>query len=188
MIRTFIAVNVSDPTRKMINTLQMIFIHFRKEIRFAPPENVHVTLKFLGDIDPEIIPELIAKIETSIRSFRKFDYICTGTGVFPNVHRPRVLWLGITQGSEMLTNLSKILDDSLKTMPIESEEREFKAHITLGRIKETRKPISVLNQFLEFPFEPIHNPVEEVILFKSTLTPYGSIYTPLHNFPLSDKE
>jgi 2'-5' RNA ligase len=188
MIRTFIAVNVSDTTRRMINTLQMVFRYSRKGIRFVPPENVHVTLKFLGDIDPAIIPELTSKIETSIRGFRKFDYICAGTGVFPNVRRPRVLWLGITQGSEMLTNLSKTLDDSLKAMPIESEERAFKAHITLGRIKEFRKPVPGLNQFLEYPFEPIHNPVDELILFKSTLTPYGAIYTPLHNFLLSDKE
>jgi len=186
MIRTFIAVNVSDATRRMIDTLQMIFGHSRKLIRFAPPENVHVTLKFLGDVDPAIMPELISKIETSIRSFQKFDYICTGTGVFPNDHRPRVLWLGITQGSEILSNLSKTLDESLKTMPIKLEEREFKAHITLGRIKETRRPLAELNQFLKFPFEPIHNPVEEVILFQSTLTPNGAIYTPLHNFPLID--
>jgi len=186
MIRTFIAVNVSDATRRMIDTLQMIFIHSRRLIRFVPPENVHVTLKFLGDIDPEIMPELITKIETSIRSLRKFDYICAGTGVFPNVRRPRVLWLGITQGSEMLTNLSKTLDESLKAMPIESEEREFKAHITLGRIKEFRKPVPELDQFLAYPFKPTHNPVDEVILFKSTLTPSGAIYTPLHNFTLSD--
>jgi len=188
MIRSFIAVNVSDATRRIIDTLQMIFTHSRKAIRFLSPENVHVTLKFLGDIDPEIMPELISKIETSIRSFPKFDYICAGTGVFPNVRRPRVLWLGITQGSEMLTNLSKALDDSLRAMPIKLEEREFKAHITLGRVKEFSKPIPELDQFLKYPFEPIRNPVEEVILFKSTLTPYGAIYTPLHNFPLSDKD
>jgi len=186
MIRTFIAVNVSDATRRMIDTLQMIFVHARQLIRFAPPENVHVTLKFLGEIDPKIVPELTSRIETSIRGFRKFDYICAGTGVFPNVHRPRVLWLGITQGSDMLSNLSKILDEFLRAMPIESETREFKAHITLGRIKEFGKSVMELNQFLEFPFEPIHNPVEEVILFKSTLTPNGAIYTPLHNFPLID--
>jgi 2'-5' RNA ligase len=185
MIRTFIAVAVSDDTRQMIDTLQMVFRHSHKEILFVPAQNVHVTLKFLGDIDPESVPELITKIETSIRSFRKFDYICAGTGVFPNVRRPRVLWLGITQGSEMLTNLSKTLDDSLKAMPIESEDRAFKAHITLGRIKEFRTPVPELNQFLVYPFKPTRNPVEEVILFKSTLTPNGVIYTPLHNFSLS---
>lgn len=185
MIRTFIAIAVSDATRKMIDTLQMIFYQSRKVIRFTPPENIHVTLKFLGDIDPEIMPDLIARIETSIRSFRKFDYICAGTGVFPNVHRPRVLWLGITQGAEVLTNLSKMLDDSLKGMPIEFENREFKAHITLGRVKEIGKPIPELDQFLKYAFKPIHNPVEEVALFKSALTPSGAIYSPLHNFPLS---
>ncbi|HCK98938.1 MAG TPA: RNA 2',3'-cyclic phosphodiesterase [Candidatus Marinimicrobia bacterium] len=184
MKRTFLAVNVSDETRQLIVSLHQE-LHFSKQyIRFVSPKTVHVTLKFLGDVKTEIIPDIIANIESSIRSIQKFDYICSGTGVFPNVNKPRILWLGITKGSDILAGISKTLNQALVNMPVKKEDREFRSHITLGRIKETRKSLPDIDRFTKYSFDPIVNHVDQIILYESILTSQGAIHKPLHKFLL----
>jgi 2'-5' RNA ligase len=184
MKRTFLAANVSDETRQLIVSLYQE-LHFSKQyIRFVSPKTVHVTLKFLGDVKTEIIPDIIANIEHSIHSFQKFDYICSGTGVFPNAHNPRILWLGITEGSNILTGISKTLNQTLADMPVKKEDREFRSHITLGRIKEIRKSLPDIDRFIKYSFDPIVNHVDQIILYESILTSQGALHKPLHKFLL----
>ncbi len=146
---------------------------------------MHLTIKFLGDVNSSDIPTLISRIESSVRSLKKFDYICHRTGVFPSVNHPRVLWLGITDGSENLKYLSILLNDTLKDMPVKQEDREYRSHITLGRVSGFKKSSPRLGQFLSYRFEPINNPVSEIVLYESVLNPRGAIYTPIHKFKLT---
>jgi 2'-5' RNA ligase len=183
--RLFLAVNVSEQTRALIRALQSEFHFLKNEIRFIAPGNVHLTLKFLGDVNTDHIPAIILKIKSSIHSFKNFVYIIQGTGVFPNLSRPRILWLGITQGSNYLGKLSKLLNDALKDMPVKKEDREYRSHITLGRVKGFKKSYPNLNRFVKYRFDPIKNNVAEIILFESILKPKGAIYTPIHKFILN---
>ena len=132
--RLFIAADVTEQTRSLIRAFQSEFHFFKNNIRFVSPQNVHLTLKFLGDVPEQKIPAILNRIESTVSSFQNFNYICKGTGVFPNAKRPKVLWLGITDGSEYLKQLSKLLNRALKDMPVQHDDKEFRSHITIGRV------------------------------------------------------
>ncbi|MBU0713320.1 RNA 2',3'-cyclic phosphodiesterase [bacterium] len=182
--RLFIAANISEQTRSLIRAIQSDLHFMKNDIRFVSPQNIHLTLKFLGDVPVKQISQIVTKIESSISSFQNFTYICDGTGVFPNPNRPRVLWLGITDGSENLKKLSELLNIALNNMPVQQEDKEYRSHITLGRAKGFKESRLKLNEFLNYQFEKIANPVTELVLFESILRPKGAIYTPLHRFKL----
>lgn len=185
--RLFLAVNVSEQTRSLIRAVQSELHFYKSRIRFVSPQNVHVTLKFLGDVPADRIPQIIRQVESSLSSFQNFDYICEGTGVFPNIKKPRVLWLGITEGSEILSELSLILNDALQEMPVNQEDREFHSHITLGRVRyfNYQKDAVDLRRFLEMKFEKTVNSVGEIVLYESFLRPKGAVYNAVHKFKLT---
>jgi len=179
--RLFIAVNISEQTRSLIRAIQSDLHFMKNDIRFVSPQNVHLTLKFLGDVPVKQISQIVTKIESSVSSFQNFTYICDGTGVFPNPKRPRVLWLGITNGSEYLKQLSSLLNNAL---PVQQEDKEYRSHITIGRAKGFKESRLKLDEFLDYKFEKIPNPVSEFVLFESILRPKGAVYIPLHRFKL----
>lgn len=182
--RLFIAANISEQTRSLIRAIQSDLHFIKNDIRFVSPQNVHLTLKFLGDVPVKQISKIVAKIESSVSSFQNFTYICDGTGVFPNAKRPRVLWLGITDGSENLKKLSILMNGALKDLPVQQEDKEYRSHITLGRAKGFKERSLKLNEFLNYKFDKITNHVTEIVLFESILRPKGAIYVPLHKFKL----
>lgn len=184
--RLFIAVDVSEQTRSLIRAIQSELHFFKNNIRFVSPQNVHVTLKFLGDVPSDQILPVISKVESCVSSFQIFNYICEGTGVFPNIKKPRVLWLGITEGSENLRELSWKLNDSLRKLPVQQEDKEYRSHITLGRVKHYNYRENNLNlsNFLAMKFEKTINNVAEMVLYESFLRPKGAIYKAIHKFKL----
>ena len=182
--RLFIAANVSEQTRSLIRAIQSDLHFMKNDIRFVSPRNVHLTLKFLGDVPVKQISPIVTKIESSVSSFQNFTYICDGTGVFPNPNRPRVLWLGITNGSENLKQLSELLNNALKDMPVQQEDKEYRSHITIGRAKGFKESRLKLDEYLKYKFEKTLNPVTELVLFESILRPKGAIYSPLYRFKL----
>lgn len=182
--RLFFATNISEQTRSLIRAIQSDLHFMKNDIRFVSPQNVHLTLKFLGDVPVKQISQIVTKIESTITSFQNFTYICDGTGVFPNPKRPRVLWLGITDGSENLKQLSSLLNNALKELPLQQEDKEYRSHITIGRAKGFKESKLKLNEFLDYKFEKISNHVSEIVLFESILRPKGAVYTPLHRFKL----
>jgi len=182
--RLFIAADVSDETRALIRAIQSELHFYKGSIRFVIPQNVHLTLKFLGDVPEEAIPEIEKRIAISVSGFQKFNYICRGTGVFPNVRKPRVLWLGIVKGNNILKQLSNSLQQQLKDMPVQQDDKEFRSHVTIGRIRNYREHLVKLDEFLRYNYGEINNPVSEIVLYESMLLPKGPIYTSLKKFKL----
>jgi len=182
--RLFIAANISEQTRSLIRAVQSELHFLKNDIRFVYPINVHLTLKFLGDVQEKRISQIIDLVESSVSSFQNFTYICEGTGIFPNAKRPRVLWLGITDGSEYLKQLATLLNKTLKDMPVKQEDKEYRSHITLGRVKGFKEGNLKLNEFLNYRYGKITNHVSEIVLFESILRPKGAIYKPIHRFKL----
>lgn len=186
-MRTFLAVRVSDDTRKLLIRIREQFSEFGSAVRFVPPQNVHLTLKFLGEIDPDLTGEICDRVKLAVENVINFAYICEGTGTFPINAYPRVLWIGITKGREMLAQLSQQLNQALLDLPVKKEQREFSSHITLGRVKRRNLRREAINRFRNYSFAPISNPVSELIFFESQLTPRGAIYKPIHQFPLKER-
>ena len=177
--RTFIAIPIGEEMRQLIRTLYSEIPELRENIRLVPAENVHLTLKFLGDTDETQIPVISAAITKAVADISRFQFICDKSGVFPNQRNPRVLWLGISDGAEQVCRLAQRIETALEEIGFPPENRDFKAHLTIGRLKDPRRKITGLEHFLNYEINPTIIPVENVIFYESNLTSGGAIYTRL---------
>ncbi len=179
-IRTFIAIDLPESIPTAIQTIQTDLRSSGFKAKWARPENVHLTLKFLGDVDTHLITKINASIKTSVKEIASFRLGGRGLGVFPNSRRPRVLWMGLFGQIGALLRLQKNIDAQLALLGFAREKRTFTGHLTIARIKG-KVPLQQVNRMLTqyetFVTEPFI--VKKVILFKSQLTPDGSIYTRL---------
>ncbi len=182
--RLFIAIKVKfDPdTYKAFHYIQDQL--YREKIKWVDVDNVHLTIKFLGDTDEDLIPEIKNALEDLTQGFNSTRLKMRSIGVFPNLQRPRVLWIGL-EDNETVSQLAKSIDEAMTTLGYEPEQREFKPHITLGRIKflrDRRTLQQLIDKYDGHYFQDI--PVEEIILYESQLRREGPVYTALGKFPL----
>lgn len=179
-LRAFIAVEMPSPVVDAIRQQQQVLKRNDTDLRWVRPENLHLTLRFLGDISPAAIGTVQTAMERSIYKQRPFSLMLKGGGVFPGVKRPRVMWVGIEGEVDALGNLHRQLTACLAEQGIPAENRPFKGHLTIARIKdrldaeELSKMLSCLTIFKTEPFM-----VNGMDLFKSDLTPKGAVYTRL---------
>jgi 2'-5' RNA ligase len=153
-------------------------------LRISRAEQFHLTMKFLGDTAPERTDELVEAGRSVVLGDRVPPVVCEGAGVFPPRGRPNVIWTGLT-GAEPLVELANRLDNAMCQLGYAPERRPFRPHLTLARIKghPPRPLLNWLEQQRTAVFGEI--PVRELTLFRSELTPTGSIYTPVAQLPLS---
>jgi 2'-5' RNA ligase len=176
LIRTFIAVELDPCLRGLIRELQDLFSCFN--LKFVEPEIVHITLKFLGDVDESRIP-LISSALDSI-TCEPFEAIIGGLGVFPNPSNPKVLWLGAAGKFRIL---HEDIENLLKPFKFERDTREFTAHATLARVKSLNRDqksafINTIRECKDVQLGSMK--VNKVLLKKSILTPEYPIYETLH--------
>ncbi|MHA1321883.1 MAG: RNA 2',3'-cyclic phosphodiesterase [Candidatus Helarchaeota archaeon] len=162
---------------KAIKEFQEVLKTINGRIKFVELENIHFTLKFLGNVDPALI-EPIHSIMNEI-PFSSFSMTLQGVGAFPK-SRPRVIWVGISGGSENCQIIAKSLNEKLSNMGFKAEKRKFMPHITIGRVKIVKDKdqlIQILQQWKSHLFGTIQ--INGFQLKKSELTPKGPIYTTL---------
>ena len=184
MKRIFIAVKV-DAGAEMIRIISSFKALLGGEsIKWVDLVNIHLTLAFLGDTEEKKIKILSAILKDQCAGFGSFNFVLHGTGLFKNYRDPRVIWIGIGS-SEKLANLNSIIADGLKDAGFYSEDRAFKPHLTIGRIRSI-KDINNLKSVIEkYHDTEIQNViVEEVILYESILMQTGPLYKPLAKFSL----
>jgi len=187
--RVFIAVEIEDV--RILN--EIIRIRDRVaacssdiDLKVVEDENLHITLRFIGEISDITVKDVIKVLE-GIRGFKKFSIRLRGLGAFPSQSRPRVIWLGISDGSTQLKLIRDHIESGLRKLGISGEREEFVPHITLARIKSFRSNQCIANLFIELGnIEVGTSPVTRVKLKKSTLTPKGPIYTDLFEVQLAD--
>ena len=185
-IRAFICFeigrNARDELAKIISDGKKI----GDRIAWSKPQNIHLTLKFLGDILSAQIAEIKKIIEEiaarTTGSHLTLDHI----GAFPNFRTPRVFWVGSSQTPIVLTHLVASLEEQIQPLGIEKEKRAFKPHLTLGRVKgrDCGKTIAFLKNYR---FEPQEFTCDEIILMKSELQVAGAVYKPIQKFKLKMK-
>ena len=179
-IRAFIAIPLP---RVVIDRARELQSRLRAEglrLRWVRPRAIHLTLKFLGDIERA----RIAEIETALAAAAGFTgplkLAAQGLGVFPGVKRARVLWMGIAGETPALLTLQRHLETGLVPLGFKAEKRRFNAHLTLARAKGRLDPrrlvrcLETLGGFAAVPFE-----AREIVLFQSALKPDGAVYTRL---------
>jgi len=184
MKRTFLAIKI-PVSKQMIEFIQDIkFVLKDEKIRWIENWNLHITLFFIGDIDESIIDEISNKLTDNLREIKSFNLSCKGVGVFKNVYNPKILWFGIKQ-SENLINLKLAVDKVISSFGFTIEERDFKPHLTIGRVKLVKNKNKFKNVLEKYKEVEIQNfSIKEVILYESKLTPKGPVYNVLKKFPL----
>ncbi|HWR24967.1 MAG TPA: RNA 2',3'-cyclic phosphodiesterase [Methanosarcina sp.] len=180
MIRSFIAVELDSGFIEKIRQIQAKFSDF--DLKFVDPELVHITVKFLGNVEESKIPSLSEALDSII--CEPFEAKIRGLGVFPKPSNPKVLWLGATGN---FTTLYENVENVLKPFKFEKDNREFTAHATLARIKFLKKDqrnafIGIVRASKDIELGNMW--VNKVLLKKSTLTPKGPIYETLHTVHL----
>jgi 2'-5' RNA ligase len=153
--------------------------------RWVDPSLVHLTLRFLGDTDPERVEPLAASARQIARAQPRHAVQVRGWGVFPGPSRPRVLWAGLVGELSHLVRMAEALEGAARALGFPPEERSFRAHLTLARaVRDARPRLPGTPDAGQPDFGAM--PVEELVLFRSHLGPAGPTYEPLARLPLAE--
>jgi 2'-5' RNA ligase len=185
MKRIFIALKI-DPNPDLLGILHSLkSLAEGEKITWVDPVNIHLTLAFLGDTEEDRIKIAGLLLKRECSGFGEFTFTLKGAGLFKSIRDPRVIWIGIAE-PEKIQQLNEKILASLKDTGFRIEDRPFKPHITLGRIKQLKRPEiikSFIDNYGETDIQTVN--VREVILYESILRPAGPIYKPVGRFTLT---
>jgi 2'-5' RNA ligase len=188
LIRSFLAIELPKPILRKIEEVEGDLRSTHADVRWVSPEKIHLTLKFFGNIEESRIDLIFKSIEEPIRDALPFSVRVRGAGAFPSLKNPRVVWMGLADGKEMLISLQKQIEDRLEKIEFEPEDRPFQPHLTLGRMKSSRGKEELVRRMEKYTEEEFGAfQVERVVLFKSDLRPSGPIYTLLRALRLGGR-
>lgn len=180
-MRTFIAIELSEEIREVLAQIQSHLKYAGADVKWVEKDNIHLTLKFLGEIDEKKCEKVKAALEKIAKEFKPFEISLKDIGAFPKIEFPRVIWIGLDKGAKESTELAAKIDETLSKIGFDKETRPFAAHITIGRVRSSKNKEALKEKVLSYqPSAVSHQQINSVILFQSTLTPRGSIYTKLH--------
>jgi 2'-5' RNA ligase len=183
MVRLFIALLFPDEIKDALGKLIDDLKPRGQGIKWVEPKNIHLTLKFIGEVPEKKIDRILEKLEQVLADKAKFEGRVVKCGGFPNLRNPRVLWVGL-EGADPAVAIAKELNHGLIPVGIKAEKRGLSPHLTLGRIK-TRTDLSQLATYMEnLNFDAGSIILNRVALVKSTLTPGGPIYENIKLFEL----
>ncbi|MFA5089824.1 MAG: RNA 2',3'-cyclic phosphodiesterase [Candidatus Omnitrophota bacterium] len=179
-MRAFIAISLPEDIKKSIACLQDKLKTASRDISWVKPENIHLTLKFLGEIDEHALKKAEAAMEDAAGKENDFYIRLSSAGAFPRADFPRVIWVGIDKGDVCVKRIAQNLEDNLSRAGFPKEKKEFSSHITIARVRSALKGnemISLLNEYADiFHDKETGFTACGITLFKSTLTPKGPIY------------
>ncbi len=185
-IRAFLAI---DPPEVVLDNIQALQNRLKKSIqgaiRWVRPEGIHLTLKFFGDISAYDVENISEAIANKTANVPPITLEIRGMGAFPDVNRPRVIWLGITGQLAPLLSLQRDLEEVFSKLGFPKENRPFRAHLTMGRVRVPKGIIGLAPSVeAEGNLMAGNFTVGEITLFQSSLSPQGAIYSKLAAFPL----
>jgi RNA 2',3'-cyclic 3'-phosphodiesterase len=182
-MRAFVAVELPAAVRDALARLQAELGRSLSGWRFTPREALHLTLRFLGQIDERVERDSHERFAVAARAVERFELVTGDLGCFPDARRPRVLWIGVAERcrSRRLAQLAAAIETASRELGLAPEERPFAGHLTLARARREARALAPAT-----PNGPaISFPVDEVVLFESRLGPTGARYTARARFPLS---
>ena len=188
-IRTFIAIDMPPDAKEALATLtQTLNARGLSDVRWVNPIGIHLTLKFLGNIPPTIVPRILDALQAACQDHTPFNLSLGNLGVFPSPNNPRVLWIGLNGDLAPLAQIQASVEEHCCALGLASDRRPFTPHLTLGRVRRSlptsQRDIVRTALQAETNAGNIEWPVQEVHLIHSTLTPQGAIYRSLGAIPL----
>ncbi|HEX4947326.1 MAG TPA: RNA 2',3'-cyclic phosphodiesterase [Blastocatellia bacterium] len=183
-MRVFIAIELPNEIKAALTALQDELRQTRADVTWTRPDNFHLTIKFLGEVEANQLPNITNACVDAAASVSSFMLQVKETGVFPNVKHPKVLWAGMAGELDQLQALHRTLDANLHALGFAKEARSFNPHLTLGRVKSLKNIAAVTAKLLLAELPAWSFSVAELVVMQSQLHPAGSIYTPLAHCPL----
>lgn len=186
-VRCFVAVELPEALKEAIASLTEQVRKSGADARWVRAENFHITLKFLGSVPEEMLPDIKDAMAGAAKSHAGFRLSFKGAGVFPSRKRPRVVWIG-AEDSERLIDLQRDVEQAMEALGFEAEKRAFSAHLTIGRLKSQKRRdflLRALDDLSDASFGQFD--VTEVTLMKSTLKRGGAEYSRIYGAPLGKR-
>lgn len=186
--RAFVAIEIPADVRAKLAAVQDELKKTRAHVSWVPAANIHLSLAFLGDVSRDSLPLIGAALDEAAALTEAFSLFAADIGVFGSPRSPRVIWAGIG-ASPSLQSLQKTVADHIRALRIELEDRPFKAHLTLGRVRSSRGRADLAAALERLgPREFGAFQVRRVLLMESRLQPGGAEYTPRHAAPLAEAD
>jgi 2'-5' RNA ligase len=183
-IRSFISLPASPSAQQRIAEVQMRLREEPADVRWESSEKLHITLRFLGDIEENDLDELAHALGPQLRGLPSFRISYNALGTFPGPTHPRIIWIGIEENAHVL-EVERIVTGLCRERRLGRDEaRAFHPHITLGRVKSSRGIGSLTATLKTITFEPIEDLCAGVHIMRSDLRPTGSRYTLMYSIPL----
>ena len=181
-IRSFIAVPISPEVREQLRGAQDELRRADADVKWVAPENLHLTLRFLGEVGEDRLGELENLAQTVAGEFRPFTLELGKLSAFPSPKRARVLWVGPVKGEDRFVELMRAVEEGVRRLGFKPETKDPTAHVTMARFRSPRDLSGLLAEVEFKDVLPVE--VREITLMRSTLRPEGPIYTPVFRVPL----
>lgn len=184
-MRTFIAIELPKEIKDFLRHLQEQLKRSQADVKWVEPQNIHLTLKFLGEVDDRKLDEVKQILEDTTRDKNPFSIRLSSLGAFPKIDSPRVIWIGIDKGNSQTQEIAKELEEKIAKVGIPKEDRPFSSHITIGRTRSTLNRQKLVENLKTSAGQSVDTGgelefiVTKITLFQSTLTPKGPIYAVL---------
>lgn len=182
MIRTFIALELPQEIKAYLGEAISLLRQKNRGVKWVQPEGLHITLKFLGNIDEGLVPSLSGELDVLAAAFPAAHVSLTRLGAFPDMKRPRVVWAGLEGDTGILVDIAAKTDLMCTSFGMDPEKRPFQAHITIGRLK-IPTVVDLAQEFGKKDFV-----IKNLMLYKSELTPSGARYSVLHRSVLGQEK
>jgi 2'-5' RNA ligase len=177
-VRTFVALRLPGEVQRAIADLQRRIHVPGVRVKWVEPESFHLTLKFLGEVPVDRLAAVFGAVEGACEGTEAFEISLEGVGAFPNLRRPRVVWVGLERGREEVKRLAASVEEHLAQPGFARDARPFKAHATVGRVKDASSAVRMLGERIageQLVLDGIR--VDRVEVMKSKLTRQGPVYT-----------
>jgi len=176
-MRLFVAVNIPEDIKEKISDMQSRLKKALCDVNWAVADKFHLTLKFLGEVEEEVLPSASECIAKSVSGFGKFRITFSGAGAFPCNEKPKVVWAGINEGKKELERLAANIENGLEKLGYKKENRSYSAHLTLGRVRSFQNISALSKKIITLEgFESGGFTVESADLMQSLLRPEGPEY------------
>jgi RNA 2',3'-cyclic 3'-phosphodiesterase len=177
-VRTFVCIEVPPAIQARVEALQRALRRADAPVSWVKPANIHLTIKFLGDVAASRLGDVRQAVERACQPIRPFEVTVAGAGCFPSARSPRVLWVGLDPLPDELRKLHANVEAELERLGFAREARRFSPHLTIARVRDSFKARPAVEELMRTGFAAETFPASEVIVMRSDLHPSGSIYTP----------
>ena len=185
--RTFIAIHIRPEEKLLRFILELQAGLGKSRINWVNPNTMHLTLRFFGTTSHEQIKQILKEAPDIFGRQKSFEIELKGLGKFGSTSNPKVLWIGFTR-NDALTQLASQMEEMARKIGFDGEERDFRPHLTLGRVKWLKESETLKEKLETFHDTVFQNSViDEVIFYESILKPAGPVYRPIQKFSLGEQ-